>query len=119
MTSYRRRVGSQKRKLPSSAYSHWTNRSEAGEDLGGEELSGLLGDQGAISHTHLSADPSHLLSDPSQMSSDSSHLHSSISSYFGAAGRLTNGERYQVLARRVTAQGTVQYLLEWEGTTPY
>ena len=115
----RRRVGSRKRKLPSNSYSQWANRSEAGEELGGEEPSGMLEDQDAPNHTHRTTDPSHFLSDPSQMGSDSSHLHSSISSYFGVAGRLTNGERYQVLARRVTPQGTVQYLLEWEGTTPY
>ncbi|XP_071328494.1 PHD finger protein 19 isoform X1 [Trachinotus anak] len=115
---FRRRVGSRKRKLPSNSYSQWANR-EAGEELGGEELSGILENREATNHTHLSSDSSHFLSDPSQLPSDSSHLHSSISSYFGVAGRLTNGERYQVLARRITPQGTVQYLLEWEGTTPY
>ncbi|TNN55823.1 PHD finger protein 19 [Liparis tanakae] len=107
---FRRRLGSRKRKLPSNSYSQWASHSE-----GGEEPSGMLGDTEAINHT----DATHFLSDSSQIPSDSSHLHSSISSYFGVAGRLTNGERYQVLARRVTAQGTVQYLLEWEGTTPY
>ncbi|XP_068999743.1 PHD finger protein 19 [Embiotoca jacksoni] len=110
---FRRRVGSRKRKLPHNSYSQWASRSEVEEELGGEESSE------AANHTHLTTDQSHFLSDPAQIPSDSSHLHSSISSYFGVAGRLTNGERYQVLARRVTPQGAVQYLLEWEGSTPY
>lgn len=109
----RRRMGSRKRKLPSNSHCQWDGRREVGE-----ECSGLLDDQDAMIHSHVSSS-SHFLSDPAEIPSDSSHLHSSISSYFGSAGRLTNGERYQVLARRVTSQGTVQYLLEWEGASPY
>ncbi|XP_006000995.1 PHD finger protein 1 [Latimeria chalumnae] len=42
-------------------------------------------------------------------------LQAPASSYFGPTGRLARGEAVRILARRVTLDGTVQYLVEWGG----
>ena len=44
-----------------------------------------------------------------------SQLRSSVGCYFGAVSRLARGERFQVLARRIGTDNTVQYLIQWEG----
>lgn len=48
----------------------------------------------------------------------SSDLNSSLSNYFGAAERIANGEKFSVLAKRIGPDGTIQYLVEWDGIAP-
>lgn len=47
---------------------------------------------------------------------DPSELRSTVGNYFCATERLNSGENFHVAGRRVTTDGRVQYLIEWEGT---
>lgn len=48
---------------------------------------------------------------------DALDLSSSVSSYFGMADRIENGEKFSVLAKRTAPGGKVQYLVEWDCLT--
>ena len=43
-----------------------------------------------------------------------SQLRTTVGNYFGAAERLNSGERFHVQGRRITEDGRVQYLIQWQ-----
>ncbi|XP_072906346.1 PHD finger protein 19 [Hemitrygon akajei] len=110
----RRTLGSRKRKAPVE-YSLNTKNSRK-ETIYTRTANGMGRAEQSKDNNYLNT---HTFDSMSDDETSLSNLKSSITSYFGAAGRLACGEKFQVLARRVTLDGNVQYLVQWEGATPY
>ena len=47
-----------------------------------------------------------------------SDLKCSLSNYFGAQTRIVRGEEFRVKARRLTLNGDIAYLMEWQDSGP-